>query len=45
MAPSRRRVVVLTVIALALVTSGVWFAPNEGEPRYTYDRAEVSVER
>lgn len=44
MAPSRRRVVVLTVIALALVTSGVWFVPNEGEPRYTYDRAEVSVE-
>jgi hypothetical protein len=43
MAPSRR-FVVGTVLALALVTSGFWFVPNEGESRYTYDRAAVAVE-
>jgi hypothetical protein len=43
MAPSRRFVVV-TLLALALTTSGLWFFPNEGEPRYTYDRAEATVE-
>lgn len=41
---SRRQVVLLTVVALALVTSGFWFFPNEGQPRYTYDWAEATVE-
>jgi hypothetical protein len=44
MALSRRRIVVLAIVALALATSSVWFFPNEGESQYTYDRAEVTVE-
>ena len=46
MSSNRRRVAVLAVLtlALALATSGLWFFPNEGEPRYTYDRAEATVE-
>lgn len=44
MSYDRRRVAVLAVLALALTTSSVWFFPNEGDPRYTYDRAEATVE-
>jgi hypothetical protein len=44
MSYNRRRAAVMAVIAVALATSSMWFFPAEGETRYTYDRAEVSIE-
>lgn len=40
----RRRMLVLALVGLALLTNTVWFVPNEDEPQYTYERVEVTVE-
>jgi hypothetical protein len=44
MAVDRRRIVLLTVVGLALATNGLWLLPTEGETQYTYERAAVTVE-
>lgn len=44
--PSRQQyaALVLLAVGLAAVVNGAWLFPNEGEYRYTYERAEVMVE-
>jgi len=44
MAVNRRRIVVLTLLGLALATNSLWLVPNEGQTQYTYERAAVTVE-
>jgi len=44
MSVDRRRLLVLAVVGLALVTNSVWLLPNEGEIAYTYERSAVTVE-
>ncbi|WP_136716926.1 hypothetical protein [Halorientalis salina] len=41
---SVRRIALLALIGLLGVTNSLWLLPNEGEPQYTYERAEISVE-
>ncbi len=44
MAVNRRRIVILTLLGLALATNSLWLVPNEGRTQYTYERAAVTVE-
>jgi hypothetical protein len=39
--PSTRRLLLVLVVSLALLTNTLWLFPNEGETRYTYERSEL----
>jgi hypothetical protein len=39
--PSARRLLLVLVVSLALLTNTFWLFPNEGETRYTYERSEL----
>ena len=39
--PSTRRLLLLLLVSLALLTNTFWLFPNEGQTRYTYERSEL----